>query len=354
MLGAYPESQSLQYFKKGFEDAFEPESCARKFANVFEALVSQAVTPLRAHQYGLEHRPGMGWRSQDLVLFVLDPASTSDLVDLWNLRAWGVRCLQFPLFSEPKIAVAVAVWLRTASSFGNPDRKMRHQTTLLKARSLRRQDLEHCAAQLQPRPSNSLVLQDWMPRLWRAGARAYDVNERGELLGDHDDLDVIVEDCRIRFDLLEPRFDTSSGRLGLPCWANTVALRDYSSTETGLVYPRDHAGLARLFRTFDHRGLQSLRFGIAVVSTGFDVSQHWAIPDGLAVVQDWFAAQKAELRPSAAGEDSRRGRPGSWRASWPSNCRLGRIARLPRESLGRRTHPAARTPRTAQARGGTS
>jgi hypothetical protein len=303
-LGVYPEDESLQYFKRAFTDAFEPESVAGNHAAIFDALVSQSVTPLRAHQYGLEAKPGMGWRSYDPVLFLLDPECTSDVIDFWNLRAWGVRCFPVPTDSVKETA-AVGADLITRANVrlrGNPDPNMRHQTTLLKARSVSRQAFEQAAELLQPRPQHSLVLQKWMPRYWHDSARRYDVNEHGELVGASDDMDVIVEDRNIRFDLLKPGFGFQLGWAGLPRWANTVSLRDFSSTETGLVFPRDGEELRFLLRASDHGGLQALRNGIAVVSTGANVTQHWVVPDGQAVVREWFKVQKLPFKPSAAGK----------------------------------------------------
>lgn len=296
-LGAYPEDESLQYFKRAFTDAFEPESVAGNHAAIFDALVSLAVTPLRTHQYGLEDQLGMGWRAYDPVLFLLDPECTSDVIDFWNLRAWGVRCFPIPMDSVKETA-AVAAALITRENVklrGNPNPHMRHRTTLLKARSVSRQAFEQAAELLQPRSQHSLALQDWMPRYWHS-------SERGELVGASDDLDIIVEGRHIRFDLLEPGFGFHRSSAGLPHWANTVSLRDFSSTETGLVFPRDGEELRLLLRAFDHGGLQALRNGIAVISTGATVTQHWEVPDGQAVVREWFKAQKLPFRPSAAGK----------------------------------------------------
>jgi hypothetical protein len=303
-LGSYPKDTGLRYFQKVFEDVFEPESLAGNVAAIFDVLVARAVTPLRAHQYALDGRPGMGWRSWDAVLFLLDPECTPDLIDFWNLRAWGIRCFPLPIGSVKENAASCAglITRQNVRLRGNPDPNMKHRTTLLKARSVSRQFLEEAARLLQPRPPDSLVMQDWMPRYWDSSARGFDMNERGELVGAHDDLDVPVNDRHIRFDLLEPSFATNVGLAGLPCWANTVALRDFSSTETGLVFPRDGAELTGLLHAFDHGGLQALRDGIAVVSTESQVTQHWEVPDGQAVVRDWCAGKKLPFRPSAAGK----------------------------------------------------
>lgn len=304
VLGAYPESTALRYFKRAFIDAFEPEAIATSSAAIFDALTSGPVTPLRATQYGLEFQPGAGWRSRDAVLFLLNPDSIGDVIDFWNLRAWGVRCFPIPAMKVNDICAAAIDLISRENTRvrGTQNSNIKHQTTLLKARSVPSRTLEEVEALLQPRPYDSLLLQHWMPRLWQTTSRASDVAERGELVASRDNLDVALQGQSIRFDLVEPIFNSDTAWAGLPCWANTVALRDFSSTQTGLVYPLDGAELAHLLRTFSHNEPRALKSGIAVISTGSTIPQRWEIPDGQAVVQDWFSAQKLLFRPSAAGK----------------------------------------------------
>lgn len=303
-VGTYPRDPSLQYFKKWYSDLFEPESPLTQYAELVDALVTGVVTPLRAHLYGLRDRPGMGWRANEAILFLLNPESVSDVTDYWNLRAWGLRCFPLPV-GAVRESVAAVVPLITRENVrlrGNPDPNMKHRTTLLKARSVPEASLREAASLLKPIPPDSLVLKDSLPRYWNSQARAYDAGERGELVGEHDDLDVAVEDRRIRFDLLEPKLETFGTWSGLPRWANTISLRDYSATESGLVFPREGAELSHLLRSFDLGGSQSLRSGIAVTSSGHSTSQWWEVPDGQTVIHDWFAGQKLAFKPSAAGK----------------------------------------------------
>jgi hypothetical protein len=303
MFGDYPRDEALRYLAKAFSNVFEPDVLPNEARVAFDALIARTITPLRAGQYGLDERPGGGWRSRDPVLFLLDRDSVSDLIDFWNLRAWGGRILPLPLrdakhLVEPAIDVIKRANVRLR---GNPDPNMKHRTTLLKARSVSRDDVQTVLALLKPIPEHSLVVQEWMPRTWSPKSRAYDLDDRTELMAAHDDLDVSVADRHIRFDLLEPSFEVYSGWAGLPRWANSITVRDFSGSETGLVHPVEGKELGTLLRAFDHGGLQALRSGIAVISTGGYSTQHWELPDGEAVVRDWFAAAKVDFKPSAAG-----------------------------------------------------
>jgi len=303
VLGAYPRDTKLQYVSKWYEEAFEPETISNGPSVVFDVLVSRAVTPLRAHQHGLVEWPGAGGRAQDAVLFLLDPTSNSDLIDFWNLRAWGGRYFPVPLDEVKEIAAAAIALIKRENVplRGNPNPSMKHYTTILKAPSVPRDAFERASALLEPRPDGSLVMQDWMPRIWDAHSRSYDLDERKELIAARDDIDVVVDERHVRFELLEPEVASYPLLAGLPRWANTVSLRDFSSIETGLVLPEDGGELRPLLHTFDARGVQAHRSGIAVVTTGFSPSQYWRVPTGQDVVCDWFAARKLTFEPSAAG-----------------------------------------------------
>ncbi len=300
-FGAYPCEPGLQYLSKAFADAFEPETLPDDAAAAFDALVSGCVTPLQTTKYALNERRGAGWRAGEMVLFLLDPTSTSDLIDFWNLRAWGGRYVPIPVVQAKQISPTATVLVTRAHVPLRGNRSIKRSTTLLKAPCVPLEALQATADLFRPYPDGALLTQDWMPRIWSARARGYDLDARSELVAASDDIDVLVNERRVRFALLEPAFDIYHGLAGLPRWANTIALRDFSAVETGLVYPEVGKDLKILLRASNHGGLQALRNGIAIVSTGGYAMQHWDLPDGQAVVRDWFSAHNLAFEPSAAG-----------------------------------------------------
>ena len=81
--GAFPNDENLGYLRQAYLDAFEPDIQAPNAENWINALKSSAKDPLSFTRYGIDRHPDGSWNP---CVFVADPRSPLDILDLWNLR----------------------------------------------------------------------------------------------------------------------------------------------------------------------------------------------------------------------------------------------------------------------------
>jgi hypothetical protein len=89
-FGMFPAEDGLQYIEQGYLDAFAPVRLPVGPEAWLRAVTARMETPLSIGRRHIEF--GVGG-SRDLVIFVLNPANTMDLIDLWNMRQFKRRVL---------------------------------------------------------------------------------------------------------------------------------------------------------------------------------------------------------------------------------------------------------------------
>lgn len=82
-FGVFPKDKKLSYIEQAFREVFEPEELVLTPATLSRIFQESLRTPLHFADHGLKANfTSMG----DPTLFVFDPRSTIDIIDLWNLR----------------------------------------------------------------------------------------------------------------------------------------------------------------------------------------------------------------------------------------------------------------------------
>ena len=102
-FGAFPSSGPLAPISQAYVDAFDPVRLAANVENWIRVVKEGFRLPLNFTREGLKRDPD-GWGEP--TLFVVDPASTLDMIDLWNIR-------QF----HPQILPISLPWLQDAKDF---------------------------------------------------------------------------------------------------------------------------------------------------------------------------------------------------------------------------------------------
>jgi len=82
-FGAFPSTGALSPLAQAYRDAFKPVTLAPTAENWAKVLEQGMRLPLHFSRYGLD-RDAHGWHQP--TLFVAEPASPLDLIDLWNIR----------------------------------------------------------------------------------------------------------------------------------------------------------------------------------------------------------------------------------------------------------------------------
>lgn len=268
LFGCYPTGKLVDYFRANYRSVFAPQECAATPEAWLSAFKYGALTPLRFTRYKLE--VGSTWRD-GLTLFVFDPASSLDCIDLWNMRSESQSILPVPIDWWTKLLPELRSILRLEHRLisDNPHDVMHHGTIEF-ARSipeLRATTLVHEIA--RDLPQVALVTKLWRTPIWRSQERYRRTTDQGPLAIKSAEkrimLPVDETTRRARFETLSPEFAEQYGSSDLR-WVNTI---DPSNFYT------DHLATTLPFNTFDPYSAMSQSIGepVMIGREGWSIGQ---------------------------------------------------------------------------------
>jgi len=94
LFGAFPDNAELAYFHRAFTDAFDSTAKALDAETLLDIYKTRPHTALSIGMSEINVDPHS---REDPALFVFDAKVPFDLLDYWNLRAFGRRILPVPL-----------------------------------------------------------------------------------------------------------------------------------------------------------------------------------------------------------------------------------------------------------------
>ena len=239
VFGLYPNEAPSSYFARDYDDVFKPtvvEATPDAWTKVY---LEGGVSPLGLTTHRLEQL--RTWRD-DAKFFVFDPARTTDLIDLWNLRIEPCPVVPIPLDWWPEVAADVN---RHASAAyrplqGNPHGVMR-RTTVEFAGSIAEERRRECLDRLDPKGAReSIIWNPWRTAVWE--------QNRGEGVEPARRLQIVARERTLmlevgesdppstEFPALAPEFASAySGKHAR--WVNTVNLRALGREDIATVLP---------------------------------------------------------------------------------------------------------------------
>ena len=127
------------------------------------------------------------------------PGSIPDLVDYWNLRAFGMNPLVIPLpwFDELKNRVQRLVQAAHRPHPMNPDLMLR--TTALSGQSHDPSELAPFVASPDGGDAPDSILSDWYPRIWAKAPRFVYQPRRGRVVASRGETEVTLRDGYVAF-----------------------------------------------------------------------------------------------------------------------------------------------------------
>lgn len=304
-FGEFPAAGPLSERAKAYLDAFDPTKLAPTAENWVKAIKERYELPLHFTREYLKRDPG-GW--SDPTLFVVDPSSTLDLIDLWNIR-------QF----HPQVLGASLTWMKEARDFvvefvklnhrplpGNPHGVM-IDTTVQFGRSIS----EDCAkgaveeAGLAAIPGDAWCFKLWYDSIWRPDREDFVARpRRARISVASADLELPVSEDNgrfsCRFKSLAPEFAPAYGD-GSARWVNVLELNSYGMNDPIA---------ATLPLTFSEKGRRGMRIGETTIISreGFVLPQrykehgeYFRLLTGQQAVVDWLKSQGVEAEPSDPG-----------------------------------------------------
>ena len=127
IFGVYPSRKEAEHIPQWYRNVFKPSELKSSAEAWIETFANGAETPLRVTRHGLDLRR---YWYHDLVIYVFDPAKTTDLIDLWNLRLEPSPVLPVPIvwFDAVRDHLVRAIKDTHRVIRGNPSGLMHHAT----------------------------------------------------------------------------------------------------------------------------------------------------------------------------------------------------------------------------------
>ena len=303
-FGGFPEHEALAYIQQAYKDAFAPTILKHEPSAWLRLVEEYGRTPLIFTLHGLEERfTNSDWNPR---IFVANPTSPLDLLDLWNLRLIHRDVL--PVNSE---------WLSALRDYlrdfiarnhrplpGNPHGVMIH-TTVEIGNSFSEKEAEHLVRDaFTDLPDRSWLFKLWYDHLWDS----YDDDHISQpspvqIYAKSSRLDLPVAEegtPSIQFQSLAPEFAADYGS-SYARWVNVVSLADlFDQYRVALTLPSTSVS-----SPYHH-----LYAGgpLLVSQEGFVLPQHFKqhrtylrLLSGTEAVIDWFKRHNIIATASDAG-----------------------------------------------------
>lgn len=244
VFGCYPGGKLLDYFQANYQEIFKPEEITASPDAWRSAFRKGDLTPLRFTRYKIEAETG--W-SDVLTLFVFDPTSPLDCIDIWNMRSEQQSVLPVPVdwWTDLLPDIRSLLKLEHQPIKRNPYGLM-HRSTIEFARSISEKRANELTKEIVGGlPEGSVNFKFWRTPVWRAPTKHQHSRDEVplELKSAEKRITLSVDETSLAatFETLAPEFADKYGSSS-PRWINTVQPYHFHG---------DHLGTTLPFNSFD-------------------------------------------------------------------------------------------------------
>jgi hypothetical protein len=259
-----------------------------------DLLGSPALFPRRVSMHKI--KPLRHWHRRGDCVFFLDPNSSADVLDYWNLRAlgWNVVPVCRSVSSEANVRALVETFVNE-NAFplkGNPD--IYNDTTFIPSGSTSMDDVKEFgkALKLNPRKHRhdlKISYQWWFPRIWDEWAREKDAATPCDFDIREDEHQISGTDDSISFKGLMPNFAYRFGGHGKPRCANDIRLRLWSPRQVfAEVIPEGDQHIASAAGAMGWEEWRCSRTGLVHLPIHKDWREHLGFPIAERVFKAWL------------------------------------------------------------------
>jgi hypothetical protein len=246
-FGGFPKLGPLEPLAQAYMNSFNPEKLMPNATGWAKALKDGFRVPLDFTIHGMRRDPD---GRSDPILFVVDPTSAPDLLDLWNIRQFSPYVLPVNLrwITESRDFLAEIIKANHRPLPVNPQGVM-IQTTIQVGRSISevraRAVVEE--AGLTGLPGGSWSFKLWYDSIWEVDRDDYVWRpRRARVSAKSTDLELTIStesgESSVQFPALSPDFTGAYGDTHAR-WMNVLKFRSYGTEETfALTLPSSFTG----------------------------------------------------------------------------------------------------------------
>jgi hypothetical protein len=304
-LGGFPADGRLAGLADAYKDAFDPVALAPTAENWVKVVQEGFLSPLQLTREGLK-LDSSGW--DEPTIFVVDPASPLDLIDLWNIRLFRGRVLPVNIswVKETKDFLTEFLRVNHRPLPGNPNGVMIH-TTVQFGRSISEERAQATMGDAGIVPSTPFewayklwyddiwteVRDDSAPRTRRRLATAKSTSLELTISDENSDL-------TCRFVSLSPEFADTYGH-GVARWVNVLKFQNYGTNHAlACTLPSSFtANISRRIRMDD--AVLVSREGLVLPQEYNNHGEYLRLFDGRTAITEWLKSQGVEAEVSDPG-----------------------------------------------------
>ena len=222
---------------RGYKKALEIETHKIDISKLENSFERNIWFPRRITQYALKFHKRSGFDNEDYIFF-MDITQSLDIIDYWNLRAFGRSVTPLPIQLKDEISLRnIVVDVLKASRRplrGNP--KLYNHATFICSRNSKMEDMEAVSKTLglngdqnDPVDEPFYYLQHWYPRIWDEWARSKHGAEADDIWHEEKDIDLSDVNDKVHLGFIRPKFADSYLSSQWPKLANEITFRLYTS-----------------------------------------------------------------------------------------------------------------------------
>ena len=251
-------------------------------------------------------------------VFFLDPGSTPDLVDYWNLRAYGMNAtvVPFPWFDDLKHHVRQLVQAAHRPHPMNPDLIL--WTTALSGQSHDPSDLGPFVASLRGDAPDSIRL-DRYPRIWAKAPKLLYQPRRGRVVASRGETEVTLRDAYVSFRGCDLPVKPTPYAQEKPDSVRVIQVRDWTGLSgTVAAFPPDLKSATTVVESLPMHEVWFSSEGIVTTCSGAEPRFIWKLPTSREVCGAWLEQHGFTFDVTSAGKllDEAIRRLGGLRGAW--------------------------------------
>lgn len=301
-VGVYPDNKKTEYIRTSYHHVYRPNLVSSTPEMWLEVFGNKCVTPFSVTN---KHFDARRYWHDDPVIYIFDPKSTTDLLDLWNLRIEPSRIIPVPLAWFSDLVEPLRNFIKNNyRPLKNNANGVMHSTTVEVARSIPEdQSRDQFLPLLEGLPQGSWSFKVWRTRIWQVNYLSKGVKqpERIKITASEKSKTVSIKDdgyFHTEFDSISPEFaEIYSGSRSR--WVNVLTISAYNDCNAALSLP---------YNTFDrnwpitHVGKFNIgREGWVFCQDYKDSSQTVPLLKNDEVFSRWFKLQGIQVSLSEPG-----------------------------------------------------
>lgn len=305
VLGGFPADGHLSGLADAYKDAFDPVAMEATAENWIKVIREGFLSPLQLTREGLK-LDSSGW--DEPTIFVVDPTSPLDLIDLWNIRLFRGRVLPVNIswVKETKDFLIEFLKANYRPLPGNPNGVMIH-TTVQFGRSISeaRAQATMQDAGIVPTDPFQWAYKFWYDDIWTEVRDDFVSRPRRRLVtAKSTNLELTItdenSDLTCRFATLSPEFADTYGH-GAARWVNVLKFQNYGTNDTlACTLPSSFTGdISRRMR-MGHATLVS-REGFVLPQEYKNYGEYMRLFNGRDAIIEWLKSQGVEAQVSDPG-----------------------------------------------------